>query len=61
MGVRERGIVDDGAAMGVESVLEVQGFQVADAMQREHGVIDAISCQGRDGFAFGPAIRRLAI
>eukprot|EP00965_Chrysotila_dentata_P121638 4020868-Pleurochrysis_carterae.AAC.1 len=47
--------------MRVEGVLEVQGFQVANATQREHGVVHAICRQCRDGLAFGPAIRRLAI
>eukprot|EP00965_Chrysotila_dentata_P141376 4672745-Pleurochrysis_carterae.AAC.1 len=47
--------------MGAESVLEVQGLQVANAAQREHSVVHAIGCQGRDGLTFGPAVGRLAI
>eukprot|EP00965_Chrysotila_dentata_P137141 4535829-Pleurochrysis_carterae.AAC.1 len=47
--------------MSVESDLEVQWLQVANATQSEHGVVHAVSRQGRDGLALGPAIRSLVI
>eukprot|EP00965_Chrysotila_dentata_P125841 4159304-Pleurochrysis_carterae.AAC.1 len=47
--------------MGAESVLEVQGLQVADAAQSKHSVVHVVGCQGRDGLAFGPAVGCLAI
>eukprot|EP00965_Chrysotila_dentata_P152596 5042547-Pleurochrysis_carterae.AAC.1 len=47
--------------MSVESDLEVQWFQVANAAQSKHGVVHAIDRSGRDGLAFGPAVCRLVV